>query len=136
MTCPEIKKDRLFYNFLLVEDNTQAFTVTDVLNVKKDVIGNEMGEYSFAIIDFRSMGNLPISFSSEDIDSAADISKINSWLISQAEGRLFPNYGDNITVEELIVPPLPTFAGSTQSAGINLAKHMIQVVIKYYRTIN
>ena len=82
------------------------------------------------------MANLPVAFSTEDLDSAADIAKINNWLITQAEAKKFPEYGDNITVEELFVPPLPTFAGSTQGAGLNLAKHMIQVVIRYYRTIN
>lgn len=130
MQCPAIRADRIYFNYLSAGDKNQCFQTIEHSTVSEDILGNEIGEYTFAIIDFRSLSKNPLSRTVKDLDSLADTEKINEWIRAQRRARNFPAFAGAV-IDAISVPPSPIFAAEDKSEGMNLAKYMIQVVINY-----
>ena len=130
MQCPAIRADRIYFNYLSAGDRNQCFQTVENSTSTEDILGNEIGKYTFAVIDFRSLTKNPLFRTSKDLDSLADAGQINEWLRAQRRARNFPVF-DGAVVDDIEVPPEPVFAAEDKSEGMNLAKYMIQVVIHY-----
>ena len=78
--CPAIREDRLYYGFLTAGDGNQVFQTVEHTTASEDICGNEIGKYSFAVIDFRALTKMPLSYTAEDLDRAASVEKINDWI--------------------------------------------------------
>lgn len=128
--CPAIREDRLYYGFLTAGDGNQVFQTVEHTTAREDICGNEIGKYSFAVIDFRALTKLPLSYTAEDLDRAASVEQINAWIKAQRKTRNFPAF-DGCVIDGITAPPAPVFAGQEKSEGMSLAKYMIQVVIDY-----
>ncbi len=132
MQCPAIREDKMYFNFLSAGDENQAFQTIEHSTVTEDIVGNEIGQYTFSIIDFRSLSKMPFKFTMRDIDKAAAVEQINKWIREQCKNRNFPVF-DSCEIDKITVPPSPTFAGQDNSEGMHLAKYIIQVVIDYIK---
>lgn len=132
LQCPAIRADRMYFNFLSAGDENQSFQMIEHVTVTEDIVGNEIGKYTFAIIDFRSLSKMPLKFTLRDLDKAASAEQINTWIKEQRKKHNFPAF-DGCTIDEITVPPSPTFAGQDTSDGMHLAKYMIQVEIDYIK---
>ncbi len=130
--CPAIKADRLFFNYLSAGSENQSFQTVEHSTTSEDIVGNEIGKYTFAIIDFRALSKMPMSYSERDIDNAAKVEQINTWIKEQRKKRNFPVF-EGCTIDDINVPPSPLFAGQDNSEDMMLAKYMIQVSIDYIK---
>ena len=128
--CPAIRADKMYFNFLSAGDENQSFQMIDHSTVTEDIVGNEIGKYTFSIIDFRSLSKMPFKFTARDLEKAAEVEQINKWIKEQSKLRNLPIF-DDCTIDRITVPPSPAFAGQDNSEGMHLAKYMIQVVIDY-----
>lgn len=132
LSCPEIKADRLYYNYLSVGAEKQSFQTVEHTTVREDITGNEIGQFNFAIIDFRPLSRRPLSDSDCDLERMADVEKINDWIREQRRQHNYPVL-PGATVEDISAAPSPVLAGTDTSEGMNLAKYMIQVRINYLK---
>lgn len=130
--CPAIKADSLFFNYLSAGNENQSFQTVEHNTTAEDIVGNEIGKYTFAIIDFRALSKMPMGYSERDIDNAAKVEQINDWIKEQRKNHNFPVF-EGCTVDDISVPPSPLFAGQDHSEGMILAKYMIQVDIDYIK---
>ena len=132
--CPAIKADRIYFNYLSAGNENQSFQTIEHSTVTEDIVGNEIGRYTFAIIDFRSISKMPIGRSEKDIAKAAGVEEINVWIKEQRKLHNFPEF-EGCTVDDIRVPPAPIFAGQERSEGMVLAKYMIQIEIDYIKYV-
>ena len=130
--CPAIKADRIYFNYLSAGDESQSFQTVEHSTVTEDIVGNEIGKYIFAIIDFRALSKMPLGRSEKDLAKAARVEEINAWIKSQCKLRNFPEF-KGCTVEDLRVSPAPIFAGQEHTEGMILAKYMVQIEIDYIK---
>lgn len=132
LSCPEIKGDRLYFNYLSVGAEKQCFQTVEHTTVTEDIVGNEIGKIEFAIIDFRPLTKHTVNVSCADLERFVDVEKINQWMRAQRAARRFPIF-EGATVEKMTVAPSPTYSGMDSSEHMALAKYMIQVTIEYIK---
>ncbi|MBQ9428615.1 MAG: hypothetical protein IJU41_03615 [Clostridia bacterium] len=133
LKCPEIKADKLFFNFLSAGAENQSFQIVENTTVSEDICGNEIGRYTFAVIDFRTLSASPVFRTEIDFDRMADCAGITEWLNAQIRAKNYPTAPAGMVIQRMSAPPAPSFAGADRNEGMNLAKYMIQVTIDYER---
>lgn len=131
MQCPDIRADKLYFNYLSIGADKQSFQVVENADVREDVCGNEIGKYTFALIDLRPLSCMPVGHTEVDFDRMADAAKITEWIRAQARRRKYPQTPADVVIDKITAPPAPSFAGADTSEGMHLAKYMVQVVIDY-----
>lgn len=129
--CPYIQSDKMFFNFLSVEDGSQAFLTSETYNRTKDIVGNESGVYEFSIADFRELSGEALSYNDTDLQEFADVSNVAEWIEAQDEAKNYPDFGADTIINSITCPPSPSMAGADKSMDAPMAKYVLKVSINY-----
>lgn len=135
MTCPTIQTNPLFFNFAEGEDGHNHFiTETDKATKKPYVDGSQLKEYTFTFASYKSVSYnaVVVGERDENIEEMANVQSILDWIEEQNEAKNFPNFGENVIVEEM--KPLttdPEFDGIDTSVNPPVVRYSIGVVITY-----
>lgn len=138
-TCPTIKNNPLFFNFGNVEDNAHQVTVnSDDVSIQKPFIdGSVLKRYTFTIDSFKSVACIPIidSNADENIEDFAEVQSLLDWINEQGENFNFPNFGENILVDEMkTLSSKPVLVGVESNLNPPTAIYRIVIQIDYIDT--
>lgn len=136
--CPQIADNPLFFNFVTAKDNNKQFLTSandKTLNAPY-IDGSVYKQYSFTIIDFRSVTFQPVvkleNYPNENMEEMFDIQGIIDWITEQNDLLNFPDFGEDCVVEEIAATTSsPNLDGVDTSLTPVLAKYSIVVKIKY-----
>lgn len=138
ITCPAIRDNPLFFNFLNAQDdNKQIVTQTNDNSInEKYVDGSVLRRYSFSIIDFRSVAYQPIpkvpGYSSENVEEYFDVQEIMNWVNEQADLGNYPDFGTDCIIDEMrTTAENPNLDGVDTSLSPALAKYSMSIQIDY-----
>lgn len=135
-TCPTIKDNPLFFNFGNVEENAHQVTVNsdDVALQKPYIDGSVLKRYTCSIDSFKSVTCIPVinGGTAENIEDFAEVQSLLDWINEQGENFNFPNFGENISVEEMkTLSAKPTLLGVESSTNPPMAIYRIVIQIDY-----
>lgn len=91
MRCPDIRADKLYFNYLKTGADMQSFQTLENAVVREDVLGNEIGQYTFALIDLRPLSCMPLSHTEVDLARMADAARVSEWF-ARRQGRTITQY--------------------------------------------
>lgn len=138
--CPQIASNPLFFNAIKAEDeNKEIITIsTDKVLNTAFIDGSVQKQYSFSIIDFRSVSYdaVPKTLrTSENVDDMLDVQGIIDWLNEQNDQLNFPNFGSNCIIDSMVTTSdIPNLNGIDESVMPALAKYSITINIEYLDT--
>ena len=135
-TCPTIKDNPLFFNFGNVEDNAHQLTIDsdDVALQKPFIDGSVSKRYTCSIDSFKSLACIPIIIGNNDenIEDYAEVQNLLDWINEQGENFNFPNFGDDIEVEEMkTLTTKPVLLGVETKLNPPMAIYRIIIQINY-----
>lgn len=138
LDCPQIKNNRLFFNFINGENNDkQIITISNDRNIQRPYIdGSILKRYSFTIIDFRSASYQAIpkaeGYPSENVEKMLDVQSILDWVNSQADAGIFPDFGEDCIIDDMRTSSdTPNLNGVDTNVKPSLAKYSISIFIDY-----
>lgn len=138
LTCPSIANNPVFFNAIQAEDNTKEIvTIANDRNAQRPYIdGTVEKQYTFTIMDFRSMSYLPIvigtGYSNENVEDMLDVQGVIDWIEEQNDNRNFPNFGVNCIIDSIRTgSENPNLNGLDTNSSPALAKYSISVIINY-----
>lgn len=140
-TCPTLKDNPLFFNFGKVEDNAHQITVnSDDVELQKPYIdGSVLKRYTYSIDSFKSVACIPIleCDTDENIEDFAEVQSLLDWVNEQSENMNFPDFGENICIEEMkTLNTKPTLIGVESSLNPPMAIYRITIQIDYIDNTN
>ena len=138
LTCPSIAGNPVFFNAIQAEDDTKEIvTIANDRNAHKPFIdGTVEKQYTFTIMDFRSMSYLPIvigtGYSNENVEDMLDVQGVIDWIEDQNDARNFPNFGTDCIIDSIHTgADNPNLNGLDTNSSPALAKYSVSVVINY-----
>ena len=138
LTCPSIANNPVFFNAIQAEDNTKEIvTIANDRNAQRPYIdGTVEKQYTFTIMDFRSMSYLPIvigtGYSNENVEDMLDVQGVIDWIEEQNDNRNFPNFGTDCLIDSIRTgSENPNLNGLDTNSSPALAKYSISVIINY-----
>lgn len=148
ITCPSIRDNPLFFNFLEAKDDNKQLVVTGnekSLNVKY-IDGSEEKRFTFTIIDYKSIayqaivkpvqvGTSIVEYPNENVQEVLEVQSIIDWITEQEEAHNYPDFGDNCVIEEMrSLTENPNLNGVDTNVSPALAKYSISIQIDYIDT--
>lgn len=135
-TCPIIKDNPLFFNFGNVQDNAHQITTQfdDVALQKPFIDGSVLKRYTYTIDSFKSVACIPVIPGSldENIEDFAEVQSLLDWINEQGENFNFPNFGENISIEEMkTLSSKPVLFGVESNLNPAMAIYRITIQIDY-----
>ena len=138
ISCPSIKNNPLFFNFIEAKDNATQLVITgNEKSLDKPYIDGSVEKlYTFTIIDYKSVVyqavvKLP-GYTNENVSDLMDVQGIIDWITEQNNLKNFPNFGNKCEVEEIkAMTSNPTLNGVDTAVSPGLAKYSISIQIKY-----
>lgn len=135
-TCPTIKDNPLFFNFGNVEEDAHQITINsdDVALQKPYIDGSVLKRYTCSIDSFKSVACIPILVggTDENIEDFAEVQSLLDWINEQGENFNFPNFGENISIEEMkTLTTKPKLLGVESSLNPPMAIYRIIIQIDY-----
>lgn len=139
LECPAIQNSPLYFQFINAkDDNKQIVTVgNDRLLHRPFIDGSVEKQYTFTIIDFKSISYnaIPKSLSvgtNENVEEMFEVQSIIDWVDEQAELRNYPNFGDDIIIDNIrALSDNPNLNGVDTSIQPALAKYSVSIQIDY-----
>ena len=107
LTCEPIYQSTLYFNFANIKDAAKQFiTQSNDININTPYVdGAVKKRYSMTITSFTSISNNPIikvaGYDNENITDLAEVQALIDWIAEQNEISHFPEFGDNIDIEEI-----------------------------------
>ena len=138
--CPQIANNPLFFNAINAEDNNKGIVTiaNDRILETSYVDGSVARQYSFTIIDYRSVTYDPVPKSlatSENVDEFIDVQSIVEWIEEQEDLHNYPDFGENCVVDRMTTTSaLPNLSGVDENVTPALAKYIITIQIEYLDT--
>ncbi len=139
--CPEVQADPLFFNFIHAkEDNKQIITLgNDKVTNRNYINGDVLKQYSFSLIDFKSVAYNPIvkeaGYVDENVEDMATVQALIDWINDQEDLHNYPNFGENCIVQEMkVLTENPNLNGIDSNSSPALAKYSISIQIDYIDT--
>lgn len=136
--CPALANSPLYFNYGQEEDaSKQIITEGNDKAINKPFInGSVMKQYTFTLIDFRSITNamLPATYIavSENVEELFDVHAIIDWISEQDDVRNYPNFGDKCVIERIYCSTdQPMLTGINASVAPALARYTINIQIEY-----
>lgn len=138
-TCPVVKDNPTYFNFVDEEDNdTQFVTETEEGNVVIHFVdGSVKKQFTFRLILFRSISSNELvedgeNTNNENVEDFAELQEIIDWLENQEDSHTYPDFGDNIEIDNMTtLSDMPTFEGVNTSVSPALAMYSIAIRIEY-----
>ncbi len=141
ITCPSIKNNPLFFNFINAKDNNkQLLTVANDKRLNRVYIdGSELKRYTFTIIDFKSIAYRAVvkqsGYSDENVEDMLQVQDIIDWITEQAKNRNYPNFGENCIIDSMqALTDNPNLNGIDSNVTPALAKYSVSIQIEYIDT--
>ena len=138
ITCPAIRDNPLFFNFIdAKDDNKQIVTLSDDVALQKPFIdGSVLKQYSFVIVDYKSITYQAIvkltGYSNENVDEMFETQGIIDWVAAQNDAGNYPNFGADCQVEKIeAVTENPKLAGIDVSSSPALARYHVSIKVTY-----
>lgn len=138
MTCPLISGNKVFFNAIQAVDGTKEIvTIANDRNAHKPYIdGSVEKQYTFTIIDFRSISFNPLvqvpGYTNENVDDMLDVQGVIDWIEEQNDNRNFPNFGTDCIIDSIRTgADNPNLNGLDSNVAPVLAKYSISVIINY-----
>ena len=138
--CPAIQNSPLYFNFTQAEDeNKQFITTSNDKNMNKVYVdGSVKKQYTFTIIDYRSVAYQAIPKDStlieanENVEELLDVQSIIDWINEQADAENYPDFGEDCFIDDMrTLMDNPHTNGVDTSLTPALAKYSISVQIDY-----
>lgn len=138
ITCPAIRDNPLFFNFLNAKDDNKQLVVTGnekSLNIKY-VDGSERKRFTFTIIDYKSIAYQAVvkqgGYVNENVQEILETQAIMDWISEQEDLHNYPNFGSNCIIEEMrTLTENPNLNGVDTSVSPALAKYSMSIQIDY-----
>lgn len=138
ITCPVIYNSPLYFNFINAEnDNKQFITVANDIAVHQPYIdGSVLKQYTFTLIDFKSVAYNPIvkttGYDDENVADMLQVQEIIDWITAQNELRNYPNFGlDNYIDNMVVLTDNPNLNSIDTTVSPALARYSITIRITY-----
>lgn len=143
ITCPYIRDNPLFFNFLNAKDDNKQLVVTGnekSLNVKY-IDGSERKRFTFTIIDYKSIAYQAVvksgGYVNENVQEIFETQALMDWINEQERLHNYPNFGTECIIEEMrTLTENPNLNGVDTSASPALAKYSMSIQIDYIDTNN
>jgi len=139
-TCPAIKSSPLYFNFAEEDaDNIHFVAEANPNSVRTFVDGSVLRQYSFSIINYKSVAHNPLidkeGFIDENMEDLAQVQSIIDWIEEQEELHNYPDFGANTSIDKMwCVTDDPNLHGVDISKNPPLAKYSILIKIEYLDT--
>lgn len=141
ITCPYIRDNPLFFNFLNAKDDNKQLVVTGnekSMNVKY-VDGSEKKRFTFTIIDYKSIAYQAVvkqaGYVNENVQEVFETQALIDWIADQNDSHNYPNFGQDCIIEEMRTSTdNPNLNGVDTSVSPALAKYSISIQIDYVDT--
>lgn len=138
ITCPQIYNSPLYFNFINASDSTkQIMTIAnDYYTSKPYVDGSVSKLYSFTLVEFKSVSDMPIvklsGYDSENIEDISEVQQLIDWIAEQEELHNYPNFGENCIVERMrSTKDTPNLEGVNTDVTPPLAMYSVTIEIEY-----
>lgn len=141
ITCPYIRDNPLFFNFLNAKDDNKQLVVTGnekSMNVKY-IDGSEKKRFTFTIIDYKSIAYQAVvkqaGYVNENVQEVFETQALIDWIADQNDSHNYPNFGQDCIIEEMrTLTDNPNLNGVDTSVSPALAKYSISIQIDYVDT--
>lgn len=143
ITCPDIFQKPLYFNLADPTDGIAQFvTMANDRATQTPFIDGAVDKmFSLTVICFVSITNKPIikieGVDNENIIEYSEIQQLIEWIAEQNNKKVFPDFGENCTVEEIYTaaeqPRLDLIDTTMKPA---LAKYSFTVNVKYVDKTN
>ena len=138
LTCPAIANNPVFFNAIEAKDQTkEIITIADDRATQKPYIdGSVEKQYTFTIVDFRSISYIPLvtvpGYTNENVSDMLDVQGVIDWIELQNDSRNYPNFGTDCVIDSMrTATENPNLNGIDTSLNPALAKYSIAVQIDY-----
>lgn len=138
ITCPQIYNSPLYFNFINASDSTkQIMTIAnDYYTSKPYVDGSVSKLYSFTLVEFKSVSDMPIvklsGYDSENIEDISEVQQLIDWIAEQEELHNYPNFGEDCIVERMrSTKDTPNLEGVNTDVTPPLAMYSVTIEIEY-----
>lgn len=138
ITCPQIYNSPLYFNFINASDSTkQIMTIAnDYYTSKPYVDGSVSKLYSFTLVEFKSVSDMPIvklsGYDSENIEDISEVQKLIDWIAEQEELHNYPNFGEDCIIERMrSTKDTPNLEGVNTDVTPPLAMYSVTIEIEY-----
>ena len=136
--CPSISSSPLFFNFINAkDDNKQIVTLSNDKSLQKPYIdGSVLKQYTFSLIDFKSMTTNAVvkatGYVNENVDEMMQVQDIIDWVDTQETNHNYPNFGTGCIIEEVdTTSENPILNGVDGSVTPALAKYSVTIRVRY-----
>lgn len=141
ITCPYIRDNPLFFNFLNAKDDNKQLVVAGnekSMNVKY-IDGSEKKRFTFTIIDYKSIAYQAVvkqaGYVNENVQEVFETQALIDWIADQNDSHNYPNFGQDCIIEEMrTLTDNPNLNGVDTSVSPALAKYSISIQIDYVDT--
>ena len=134
LTCPEVKNNKLFFNFGQVEDCALQVTASNELVLARYINGSTLKRLSIIIDNFRSVAYNPVisQYQDENLSELNEVQTLVDWINEQGENYIFPVFDDDCVIEEMHTKsPIPEISGVNTQTTPNTAVYSITIEILY-----
>lgn len=138
ITCPQIYNSPLYFNFINASDSTkQIMTIAnDYYTSKPYVDGSVSKLYSFTLVEFKSVSDMPIvklsGYDSENIEDISEVQQLIDWIAEQEELHNYPDFGEDCIVERMrSTKDTPNLEGVNTDVTPPLAMYSVTIEIEY-----
>lgn len=138
LQCPDIADSELYFNFINAQDgNKQIVTLeNDVYTHKPFIDGSVQKQYTFTILDFKSITDASIvmlaGYENENVADLSDAQALIDWINDQNDLHNFPDFGDDCEVQSIeTTTDNPNLEGINTEVSPVLAMYSISIKIEY-----
>jgi len=141
MDCPQIAENATYFNFTDAEDGSKSIitVANDKVTDRPYIDGSVKKRFSFTIVDFRSISNMPVpkdtDFVNENVEELLDVQGIIDWVTDKADNKQYPDFGTDCIIDDMrTATDNPVLNGVDQTGRPHLAKYSMSIFIDYIDT--
>lgn len=138
ITCPAIKNNPLYFNFLNARDGNKQFitSANDKLMNRSFIDGSVMKRFTFTLIDYKSIAYQAVvkeaGYVNENVEEMLDVQSVMDWIEEQADNRNYPDFGTDCEIDDMrTLTDNPNLNGVDTSVTPALAKYSMSIQIDY-----
>lgn len=134
--CPQVQQNPSFFNFADAKnDYKQMVASSNDKSLNKTFIdGSVLKRFTMTLIDYKSVAYRAMVSNKQDenMEKFVQVQDIIDWVTEQAEGRNFPDFGEDCIIEEMkVLTEQPSLNGIDRNINPPLAKYSMAIQIDY-----
>lgn len=123
---PPVANQWLYFDYLDNSAENQGIAPVQQDNTRRDIVGNKLGQYDFAIVMTRNVSN---STDDTNVQNMDFIESWGAWLEEQNYNQILPDFGENCEVER--IQPLSNMGNLSQVYDNGTGKYMLLCRVNY-----